>query len=81
MSSAVRQGENTTMTVAERVRSEQDLKHELVQHAGEVVAVIDYRVIRSAATLKELLGQLDEREREKARVLRVSDHPNALHLY
>jgi hypothetical protein len=69
------------MTVADRVRSEEELRAELVEYAGQCVAVIDYRVVHNAATLDELLERLDEGERERARVLRVSDHPNALHLY
>jgi hypothetical protein len=77
----MREGEDTRMTVLERVRSEEDLRAELVKYAGQCVAVIDYRVVHSAATLDDLLERLDDSERERARVLRVSDQPNALHLY
>jgi hypothetical protein len=65
----------------ERVRSERELRDQLVQYAGRWVAVIDYTVVRSAATWDQLLERLNKREREGARVFRVPEHPEAIHLY
>jgi hypothetical protein len=68
-------------SVAEKVRRERELGGKLFQYAGRWVAVIDYAVERDAATLDELLEQLDEHERRSAEILRVSEHPDAIHLY
>ncbi len=69
------------MTVAEQVEAEAELGSRLVQYAGRWVAVLDYVVVHSADTWDELLDLLSEGEREKARVFRVPEHPEAINLF
>lgn len=69
------------VTVAEQVHAEEELSRQLFQYAGKWVAVIDHDVVQDAATWDELLERLDERQRERAELFHVSEHPDALHLY
>jgi Family of unknown function (DUF5678) len=61
------------MTVAEEIQAEEKLGEALNAYAGEWVAVADYVVVAHAATLEELLGQIEGREEEVEEVFQVSE--------
>lgn len=60
------------MTVAEEVRAEELLAADLASYAGRWVAIIDHRVIASAATLEELLVEVQGKE-DEAEVFQVAE--------
>jgi Family of unknown function (DUF5678) len=57
------------------------LAEALLGYAGRWVAIIDHVVVQDAATLDDLLDRLDQRQRDRARILRVAEHPKAVCFY
>ena len=64
------------MGLAEHVKAEEEFGVELMEYAGQWVAVADRAVVQAANTLDELLERVDGQE-QRVEVFRVPKHPDA----